>query len=248
MITIRNLSFARGAVPILHDISLEFSPGKVTGIVGPNGCGKSTLLHHISKLLPTRGQVFVDGTDVATIGLRDFARTIAILTQRNGSMTDEFLVEDIVLMGRYPHKERFTSYSLHDREICAEMMERTGITHFRYKKMGELSGGERQRVYIAKALAQEPQVLLLDEPTNHLDIRYKIQLMEQLRTFAGTVIVVLHDIGLAARYCDEAVLMEAGRIVSHGAAREILNPAQLQTVFGVEFRAETEGDTYYLYY
>ncbi len=248
MIDIRHLTYAVGGQTILHDLSVTFPAHRITGIVGPNGCGKSTLLAHIARLLPSRGSIFLNDTAIETIPPRAYARILAVLSQQRESASEELTAADVVLMGRYPYKKRFENYSADDRAIARAMMEQTGTLALRDKKLGHMSGGERQRVFIAKALAQQPQYLLLDEPTNHLDVKYKIALMKELRRFPETVIVVLHDLGLAARYCDNIVMLAHGRLVAHGAPREVLTPARLNQVFEVPFRAEEQDGIYYLYY
>ena len=248
MIEIKHLSYAIRGNPILKDILLTFPRGKITGIIGPNGCGKSTLLAHVARLRPSRETIFIDGTPVETIPAADYARKLAVLAQRHLQMAAELSVRDVVLMGRYPYKERFQSYGPHDIEVAETVMQQFRILSMAEKKIGRLSGGELQRVFVAKALAQEPEVLLLDEPTNHLDVKYKISLMEELRRFDGTVVIVLHDLGLAARYCDHAAVLRAGEIVAEGAAQDVLTPALLEDVFEVPFFTSIRQDTRYLYY
>lgn len=248
MIELRHLSYTICGNPILRDISLTFPRGRITGVIGPNGCGKSTLLAHIARLLPSRETVFMDGTPVETIPTTDYARKLAVLAQRHLQMAAELSVRDVVLMGRYPYKERFQSYGAHDHEVAENVMRQFRILPMAKKKIGQLSGGELQRVFVAKALAQEPEVLLLDEPTNHLDVKYKIALMEELRRFDGTVIIVLHDLGLAARCCDHAAVLREGAVIAAGAADEVLCPALLEDVFEVPFYTSERQGTRFLYY
>lgn len=164
------------------------------------------------------------------------------------AMIDDFLVKDIVLMGRYPHKTRFGNYTRRDVAIAESYMEHIGISHLANEEVQHLSGGELQRAFIAKALTQEPTILLLDEPTNHLDLKYKLALMKELQTFKGTVIVVLHDIQLAATYCDNIVLMNKGRIVKTGSPQEVLTPELLEPVFEIPFTTKTEDGIYRIQY
>ncbi|WP_276725048.1 ABC transporter ATP-binding protein [Selenomonas noxia] len=248
MIDVRHLTYTTGTQTILSDLSVTFQSHKITGIVGPNGCGKSTLLAHIARLLPSSGTIFLDDTAVEAIPARAYARILAVLSQHRESASEELTAADVVLMGRYPYKKRFENYSSEDRAIARAMMEQTGTLALREKKLGHMSGGERQRVFIAKAFAQQPQYLLLDEPTNHLDVKYKIALMEELRRFPETVIIVLHDLGLAARYCDHIVILKNGSLVTHGAPRDVLTPARLKEVFEVSFRTQEQDGIYYLYY
>lgn len=248
MIEVRHLNYAIRGQSILRNLSVTFPAHRITGIVGPNGCGKSTLLAHISRMLPSHNAIFLNGTPIETIPTHDYARILAVLAQSRESANAELTAADVVLMGRYPYKKRFENYSAEDRNIAHAMMEQTGTLPLREKQLGAMSGGERQRVFIAKALAQQPQYLLLDEPTNHLDVKYKIALMEDLRRFPGTIIIVLHDLGLAARYCDNIVMLAAGRRIAEGSPRDVLTPARLETVFEVPFRSEEQDGAYYLYY
>lgn len=247
MYEVKHLSFAYGKRPILKDVSLAFPKDKMTAIIGPNGCGKSTLLGHLSKLHPT-DTVTLDGQLLSAYEGREFSRKVAILAQMHDAMIDDFLVKDIVLMGRYPYKNQFGNYTDRDVAIAEHYMEEVGITHLAEEEMGHLSGGERQRVFIAKALTQETEVLLLDEPTNHLDMKYKIALMEQLQAFKGTSIVVLHDLNLAARYADHVVLMQHGEVKAEGLPRQVLTPSLLEPIFEVAFKTSEEDGHYHLYY
>ena len=151
-------------------------------------------------------------------------------------------------MGRYPHKSRFGNYTKQDIAIAQSYMEHIGITHLADEQVQHLSGGELQRTFIAKALTQEPTILLLDEPTNHLDLKYKLALMKELQHFEGTVIVVLHDIQLAAIYCDNIVLMNKGRIIKTGTPQEVLTPELLEPVFEIPFTTTLENGIYRIQY
>ena len=173
---------------------------------------------------------------------------MAILSQIHDAMIDDFLVKDIVLMGRYPHKTRFGNYTKQDVSIAQSYMEHIGITHLADEQVQHLSGGELQRAFIAKALTQEPTILLLDEPTNHLDLKYKLALMKELQHFEGTVIVVLHDLQLAATYCDNIVLMNKGRIIQTGTPQEVLTPELLAPVFEIPFTTTLENGIYRIQY
>lgn len=248
MLQIKNLTYKIKEKTILNDITLSFAEKKITGIIGPNGCGKSTLLAHISGLLKSHGEVTLDGTDIRKISARAYARKVAILAQQQEITIENFSVKDIVLMGRYPYKKRFHSYSAADTALAASMMQRTGVDTLADKHIKELSGGERQRVFITKALTQQPDILLLDEPTNHLDIKYKITLMRQLQTFGKTIIIVLHDLSLAARYCDNIVIMRHGKIIAKGSTQETLQPALLKEIFEVPFYTASQNNKYFLYY
>lgn len=248
MYIVNHLNFSYPNKSILHDITVQFPENKITAIIGPNGCGKSTLLKHLSKSIDSKGSITLNGEPLESINSSRFAKSVAILSQMHDAMIDDFLVKDIVLMGRYPHKTRFGNYTKQDIAIAQSYMEHIGITHLADEQVQHLSGGELQRAFIAKALTQEPTILLLDEPTNHLDLKYKLALMKELQHFEGTVIVVLHDIQLAATYCDNIVLMNNGRILKTGTPQEVLTPELLEPVFEIPFSTKFEDGVYRIQY
>lgn len=247
-LTVKNLSCVLGGREILHDISFTAVGKTLTGIIGPNGCGKSTLLAHISRRLPSKNAVFLNDIPAETIDRKSYARTVAVMAQQRDPPSPSLLAEDVVLMGRYPYKERFQDYTVRDRTIAKNMMEKTGAAPLIGKAIGAMSGGERQRVWIAKTLAQEPELLLLDEPTNHLDVKYKIALMEELRHFEGTAVIVLHDLSLALRYCDQVLLMKEGRLLAAGKTETLMTPENLKTLFDVPFYTACHDGRHYIYY
>ncbi len=248
MYTVNHLNFAYPNRSVLHDITVQFPENKITAIIGPNGCGKSTLLKHLSKSIASKRCITLNDEPLEAIDSSRFAKTVAILSQMHDAMIDDFLVKDIVLMGRYPHKTRFGNYTKQDIAIAQSYMEHIGITHLANEQVQHLSGGELQRAFIAKALTQEPTILLLDEPTNHLDLKYKLALMKELQHFEGTVIVVLHDIQLAATYCDNIVLMNKGGIIKTGTPQEVLTPELLEPVFEIPFSTKIEDGVYRIQY
>lgn len=244
-----NLNYCVGDKEILQGISFSVEEGSMTCIVGPNGCGKSTLLSHISRKLPSRQNIFYKGKAVEEIPRKEYAKEVAVMVQQGMGMVGELHAEDVVLMGRYPFKERFRDYSKSDYEIVRRVMEETGAMPLLGEEMRHMSGGEKQRVLIAKAFAQQPQLLLMDEPTNHLDVKYKLQLMENLKQFhqKGTVLIVLHDLSLAARYCDHVILMKKGRLIEKGRTEDILTAEKLGEVFEVPFHSAIHDGKRYLY-
>lgn len=248
MYTVNHLNFAYPNRSVLHDITVQFPENKITAIIGPNGCGKSTLLKHLSKSIASKRCITLNDEPLEAIDSSRFAKTVAILSQMHDAMIDDFLVKDIVLMGRYPHKTRFGNYTKQDIAIAQSYMEHIGITHLANEQVQHLSGGELQRAFIAKALTQDPTILLLDEPTNHLDLKYKLALMKELQHFEGTVIVVLHDIQLAATYCDNIVLMNKGGIIKTGTPQEVLTPELLEPVFEIPFSTKIEDGVYRIQY
>ncbi|MFR9722054.1 ABC transporter ATP-binding protein [Streptomyces sp. MS19] len=227
----RELRRRAGRVTILDGLTFTLPPGRFTGLIGPNGSGKSTLLRLLAGLrAPSSGHALLDGGDVAAAGRRAVARRLAFVAQDVATDVD-MTVREVVALGRAPHRAR--SAAPRDHEAVERAMARTGVAALADRSWPTLSGGERQRVNTARALAQEPAGLLLDEPTNHLDIRYRLDLMEMLSAMDVTVVAALHDLDLAARYCDHLVLLDAGRVVASGAPVEVLTSGTLRDVYQV---------------
>ena len=231
-----NAAVRYGARQVLHDISLQFEAGAVTGIVGPNGAGKTTLLRAALGLLPLAcGTVRVLNKPLAMWPRGALARAVAYLPQ-GGEAKWPMLVEEVVMLGRLPHRARFASPSAADRGAVREALERCDATQFARRRMDELSAGERARVLFARALAIGAPILLADEPAAFLDPAHQLRLMELLREEArrgGAVAVTLHDLPLAARHCDELVVLHQGRMAAEGAPGEALSDKALAEVFGV---------------
>ena len=248
-ITIKNLEKQLDGQPVLRKIDLVIPENKVLGIIGPNGSGKSTLLRCICRVLqPDGGAVLLDGRSLREYSPRQTARRMATVAQHN-TYNFDFTVQDIVLMGRSPHKRAFERDDTQDYHIVSQSLAQVGMDGFQHRSFSSLSGGERQRVILARALAQQTPCLLLDEPTNHLDIRYQLQLMELVRGLGRTVITAVHDLNIAAMYCDTLVVMQAGCIVASGTPQEILTPALIRQVYGVQARvlADENGVPYILF-
>jgi iron complex transport system ATP-binding protein len=238
MLRFERLGFSYGDFPVLAEIDAEVRPGEFFGILGPNGSGKSTLLKIAAGLLrASTGRALLDGRDIAGLRQRDIARQVATLPQET-TIELPYLVSEVVLLGRTPHLGFLGFAGERDAVLSREVMEMTGCLELAERRIDELSGGERQRVLLAKALAQEPKLLLLDEPTAHLDLRYQIALHDLLRrrNRAGdfTVVTVLHDLNLAAQYCDRILLLSRGRVFACGAVDEVLTYANVREVFEVE--------------
>ena len=193
MVEIKNLSYRTKDRIILDNISIKFPEKKFIGIIGPNGAGKSTLLKNIYGVLaPSSGDIFIDDKNIKRINRKERAKKIAVLSQEDREDFD-FSIEEIVEMGRYPHKSIFENYSNNDREIALTMLKKVGMENYIGRNFNELSGGEKQRVLIARALAQDTPILILDEPTNHLDIDAKEELKKAVKEFKGTVLLVSHE-------------------------------------------------------
>ena len=230
-----------GGTEVVHGASLTVEPGTVVGLVGPNGSGKSSLLRTLYRAVrPSRGTVRVDGADVRTLSGRQHARQVAVMLQ--DSHTDfDLSVHEVVLLGRAPHHASFGRDTAEDLRIADDAMRRTGIDDLAGRMVATLSGGQRQRVMLARALTQQSPVLVLDEPSNHLDIRHQLELMSTVRGLGRTVIAALHDLNLAARYCDRVVVLDAGTVVADGPPAATLTPELVRAVFGVEARVLEDG-------
>ncbi|WPO70136.1 ABC transporter ATP-binding protein [Streptomyces sp. KN37] len=219
---------------LVRDLSLDAGSGEVVGLVGPNGSGKSTALRCVYRALrPATGTVRVGGDDIAGLSMRRSAQLVAAMTQ-DGAVELDFTVEEVVALGRAPHQRGNQALSGRERELCVRAMERLDIRHLAKRGVLTLSGGERQRVLLARALVQEPRVLVLDEPTNHLDVRHQIEVLSHLRGAGPTVLVVLHDLNLAAAACDRLGVLSQGSLVAAGAPEEVLTEELVADVFGVK--------------
>ncbi|WP_419992453.1 ABC transporter ATP-binding protein [Streptomyces boninensis] len=218
---------------LVRDLSLHVGGGSVVGLVGPNGSGKSTALRCVYRALrPTGGTVWAGEEDLLRLPPRQGARLVAALAQ-DGAVDLDFTVEEAVALGRAPHLRGNQALSARERELCVRTMDRLGISHLAGRGVLNLSGGERQRVLLARALVQEPRILVLDEPTNHLDVRHQVDLLSQLRGSGLTVLVVLHDLNLAAGACDRIGVLSEGRLVTAGTPQEVLTEDLVEDVFGV---------------
>ncbi|MFF8641265.1 ABC transporter ATP-binding protein [Streptomyces sp. NPDC015345] len=219
---------------LVRDLSLDAGSGEVVGLVGPNGSGKSTALRCVYRALrPATGAVRVGGDDIAGLSMRRSAQLVAAMTQ-DGAVELDFTVEEVVALGRAPHQRGNQALSGRERELCVRAMERLDIRHLAKRGVLTLSGGERQRVLLARALVQEPRVLVLDEPTNHLDVRHQIEVLSHLRGAGPTVLVVLHDLNLAAAACDRLGVLSQGSLVAAGTPEEVLTEELVADVFGVK--------------
>ncbi|GAA3726402.1 ABC transporter ATP-binding protein [Gordonia hankookensis] len=222
-----------GHTTILRDVTVHAPRGSFLGIIGPNGSGKSTMLRCLYRALdPTEGRVQVGDRDITSISMRDNARQVAALTQRI-ALDFDFTAAEVVATGRLPHRSLTTSTARRDREICVQAMSDAGVTHLVDRAFTSLSGGEAQRVLIARAFAQEPEVLVLDEPTNHLDVRHQYAVLRAARDREVTVVAALHDLNIAAQFCDRLVVLAHGRVAATGTPREVLTPAAIHRFFGI---------------
>ncbi|MGQ0572588.1 MAG: ABC transporter ATP-binding protein [Pseudonocardia sp.] len=236
MIVAEGVCAAYDADPVLEQVGLTARTGEVVGLIGPNGSGKSTLLRTLcNALAPRAGLVSIDEVPVAAMGARSAARRLAIVVQE-GAGDIPITVTDTVLLGRLPHRSAFERYRDEDHRIAAAALRQVGARHLAQRTFAHLSGGEKQRVLIARTLAQQADHLLLDEPTNHLDIRFQHEVLQLVRGLGVATVVVLHDLNLAARYCDQLVLLDRGRVVATGPPDEVLTAATLEPVYGIGVR------------
>ncbi|MEA4892516.1 MAG: ABC transporter ATP-binding protein [Peptococcaceae bacterium] len=230
-----------GDATIIQDLTAKVDNREFVGIVGPNGSGKSTFLKTIYRVLkPCCGAVMLDGKPLSGITLKESAKKLGVMTQIS-TLNFDFTVEEVVLMGRTPHKKMLEGDSQADYELAYGSLAKVGMLEFARRKFNTLSGGERQRVLIARALTQQPDALILDEPTNHLDIQYQIQLLETVKGLGIEVFAAMHDLNLAACYCHRLYVMSGGRIVASGKPAEVLTEDLLHRVFSV--RAKVTRDT-----
>ncbi|CAL9337062.1 Petrobactin import ATP-binding protein FpuC [Streptomyces sp. enrichment culture] len=232
-LVIDGVTLTAGAHRLVEDVSLTARPGEVVGLVGPNGSGKSSLLRTVYRVLrPATGRVGVDGTDAWSLPVRQLARTVAAVVQESGAEFD-LSVREVVAMGRTPHKRLLDGDTAEDAELIRSALAVVDATDLAHRPFDRLSGGERQRVLIARALAQQPSLLVLDEPTNHLDIRHQLEVLGTLRRLSATVLVALHDLNLAAYYCDRLYVLRDGKVIASGPPADVLTPHLLASVYGV---------------
>jgi iron complex transport system ATP-binding protein len=235
-VDVSDLSVTLGGVSVLESVSTSVDEGRFVGLVGPNGAGKTTLLRTINgALVPDRGTVRVAGQDVADLGSRATSRLVATVPQSTASGFD-FPVRHVVAMGRTPHVGRLGTRTSPDRAAVDEAMERAAVANLADRPVTEVSGGERQRVFVARALAQDTPVLLLDEPTSDLDVNHQVRTLDLVADLVDegrTVVAAIHDLDLAARYCDELRLLHAGKIRAAGPPESVLTAATVEAAFGV---------------
>ena len=237
ILEVKNISYSVGENKILKDINFKCQSGEIIGIIGPNGSGKTTLLKTINRINPiTNGDILLNGKSIKEYDEKELARDISFMNQ-NTNIEFDFPCIDIVVLGRYPYLERFQEYSKKDIELAEKYMKLTNTYKFRDKSILQLSGGERQRVLFAKILTQESQVILLDEPIASLDMRYEEDLLKEVskeKDKGKIIILVIHNLRTAIKYCSRLVLLSNGNIIKDGAVKEVITEENLNNVFGIK--------------
>lgn len=237
----KGIQVSFGEQEILKKISIEVEKNHFIGIIGPNGSGKSTLLKCIYRTLkPQGGAVYLDGTELSAMKPKESAKKLAVVAQHN-YYNFEFTVNEVVLMGRSPHKRALERDNAKDYEIVNEALQTVRMEAFANRSFSTLSGGEQQRVILARALAQKTSCLVLDEPTNHLDITHQLQLLQIVKDLNVTVISAIHDLNIAAAYCDKLYVMKEGQVVGYGTPKEVLTSDFIREIYQVETEITTDS-------
>ena len=242
--------FGGNQVQALSCVNFSVEEGEYVAIMGESGSGKTTLLNIMAALdKPTEGAVYLDGKALEGYSFKQSARRVAVVAQHNYYNFD-FSVQDVVLMGRAPHKRALDRDNARDYQMAAQALETVGMSAFAGRSFSTLSGGEQQRVILARALAQDTPCLILDEPTNHLDIKYQLQLMDIVKGLDRTVVAAIHDLNIAALYCDRLYAIKGGEIVGSGTPKEVLTPDFIRQVYEVDAKTYTDetGQLHILYH
>ncbi|UTC98437.1 ABC transporter ATP-binding protein [Treponema denticola] len=234
VLDISSLSFNFGSKNILADIDLSIKDNGIVGIIGPNGSGKSTLLKCIYRVLkPKTGTIFIDGKNINDYQFKETAKKMAVVAQHNDTHFD-FNVLEMVLIGRSPHKKFMERDSAEDIELAYKALEQVNMKDFADRNFSSLSGGEKQRIILARALVQNTDCLILDEPTNHLDIKHQLHFMSLAKDLKITVISAIHDLNIAAMYCDKIYALKEGQIIASGSVDEVITEEVIKTLYDVE--------------
>lgn len=239
MIELKNIYAGYNEVDVIHDISLKIEKGKSLCILGPNGCGKTTLLKAMAGIIPSKGEILIDGIDIKKMKRHEIARKIAVMTQIS-SVYFSYTVFETVLLGRYLYIKNSILKTPTQRDIqyTEECLEAVGLLELRDTQISTLSGGQLQRVFLARTLAQEPDIILLDEPTNHLDLKYQKELIDYLKKWSketgNTIVGVFHDINLAMNLADDILVMENGKLAGYGESKSIVSGPLLNRVYQMD--------------
>ncbi|WP_394523498.1 ABC transporter ATP-binding protein [Lacrimispora sp. JR3] len=238
-----HISVSLTGADIVKDISIRVENKQFVGIIGPNGCGKSTLLKSIYKVIkPQKGTVFLGDKDVIKSSARIVSKDMGVVGQFN-DLSFDFTVQEMVMMGRTPHKQLMEADNAQDYKIVANALARVNLTEYADRSYLTLSGGEKQRVILARAIAQEPKFLVLDEPTNHLDIKYQIQILSIVKSLNIGVLAALHDLPMAAAYCDILYVIKDGSIIASGSPKDVLSKELIRQVYEIDCELYTNPIT-----
>lgn len=233
-LTVNDITIELGGKEIVKSVSLQANQGEFIGLLGPNGSGKSTLLKAIYQILKyQKGEVKLNNQNIKTISLKEISKEMSVVGQFH-HVPFEFTVLEMVLMGRTPHLKPFQSESKYDYELAIQALEKVGMAHAAEQKFSVLSGGEKQRIILARALTQEPNVLILDEPTNHLDIKYQIQILSLVKQLNICVIAALHDLSLAAQFCDRIYVIKNGVVQAEGVPQDVITVEMIKQVYEID--------------
>ena len=241
MLEVKDLFAGYGREDVICNINFKVESGESLCVIGPNGCGKSTLLKSIARVIDYRGAVSMNGEDISAMPRKELAKKIALLNQ-SASVYFPYTVYETVSMGRYAYSQGFLkNLSAADKEIIENILIKLDIWDIRERMIDELSGGTLQRVFLARTLAQTPDLILLDEPANHLDLKHQIELLAFLKSWVSennkTLIGVFHDLNLARQFSDAAIVLNNGTIAASGKIDEVLNSEILSNVYGIDIRA-----------
>ncbi len=250
-IEVKSLKFGYNDDLVLKDIFFDIKKGVFLSIVGPNGSGKSTILKLLNNIYdPKSASILIEGKDINKFKKKELARKIALVAQ-DTTINFEFTVEELVLMGRHPHKGRFESENKDDYKLVEESLKLTNTYFLKDRMVTELSGGERQRVLIARALAQDPSIILLDEPTAHLDINHQIEILNLLKRLnkerGMTIVLVIHDINLSIRYSDEIMMLNKGKILGRGKPEKVITKENIKEAYNLKVEIDRNKHTDKIY-
>lgn len=233
-LTAKEMEIRIGKKEIVKNVSIQVKNGQFVGLIGPNGCGKSTLLKSIYKsLVPQRGSVFLNELDVLKSSEKKVSQRLGVVGQFN-EMHFDLTVQQMVMLGRTPHKRMLESDKQEDHSIVEDALARTHLLDYRERSYLSLSGGEKQRVILARTIAQQPEFMILDEPTNHLDIRYQLEILTCVKELKIGVLAALHDLEMAAHYCDYLYAIKDGEVYAHGIPNKVLTPEVIEALYQIK--------------
>lgn len=231
---IKNITYSINGKVIVDGVDIGIKKGEFVGLVGPNGCGKSTLLKNVYRVYnPDNGEVLIDGKNIFQMSRRECASEMSVMQQEN-HLEFDMSVFDMVMLGRFAHQHMFGTDRKKEREIVRNALREVGMEDYEDRDFLSLSGGEKQRTLVARALVQKAELIVLDEPTNHLDIGYQYQIMSILKRQNLTVFSAIHDLNIAACYCDRIIMMKSGKIVDSGTPEEMFTAEKIKMLFGVD--------------